>query len=75
MFLNDLPGALASLTAADAIGDRTFAADVSWYRAVAEQRAGMLTESRTRLDGLCRAGGDGAGRACAALEQLAKAAK
>jgi hypothetical protein len=75
LFLNDLPGALGSLTAADAIGDRTFAADVSWYRAVAEQRSGMLTESRTRLDGLCRAGGDGAARACGALEQLAKAAK
>jgi hypothetical protein len=75
LFLDNLPGALESFTAADAIGDRTFAADVSWYRAVAEQRSGKLADARTRLDRLCRAGGGGAARACAALEQLAKAAR
>jgi hypothetical protein len=75
LFLDNLPGALESFTAADAIGDRSFAADVSWYRAVAEQRSGKLADARTRLDALCRAGGDGAARACAALEQLAKAAQ
>lgn len=69
LFLNDLPGAIASLTAAEAVGDRTFAADVSWYRAVAEQRSGNVPDARIRLDALCRAG---AARACSALEQLAK---
>jgi hypothetical protein len=73
LFLDDLPGAIASLTAAEAVGDSTFAADVSWYRAVAEQRAGNVEDARTRLDALCRANGEGAVRACAALEQLAKA--
>ena len=68
LFLNDLAGAIASLTAAEAVGDRTFAADVSWYRAVAEQRSGNVPDARIRLDALCRAG---AARACSALEQLA----
>jgi len=71
LFLNDLPGALASLSAADAVGDRTFADDVSWYRAVAEQRSGNVPAARIRLDALCRAG---AARACAAIDQIAKAA-
>jgi hypothetical protein len=73
LFLNDLPGAIAALTAADAVGDRTFAADVSWYRAVAEQRSGQSIEARARLDAICRAGGEQAARACAALDQMATA--
>jgi hypothetical protein len=69
LFLDDLPGAIGSLTAAEAVGDRSFAADVSWYRAVAEQRSGNVPDARVRLDALCRAG---AARACSALEQLDK---
>lgn len=71
LFLNDLPGAIAALTAADAVGDRTFAADVSWYRAVAEQRSGQLADARARLDAICRSGAEQAARACTALDQLA----
>jgi len=70
---NDLPGAIAALTAADAVGDRTFAADVAWYRAVAEQRSGRASEAQTRLGSICRAGGNGSARACTALDQLSKA--
>jgi hypothetical protein len=70
LFLNDLSGAITSLTAAEAVGDGAFAADVSWYRAVAEQRAGNLAEARTRLDTLCRGNSAGANRACTALSQL-----
>jgi hypothetical protein len=73
LFLNDLDGAIGSLTAAEAIGDRTFAADVTWYRAVAEQHAGNVAAARTRLDALCRAKDDGAARACAAIEEMTKA--
>jgi hypothetical protein len=73
LFLNDLTGAIAALTAAEAIGDAMFAADVSWYRAVAEQRAGNVVDARARLGALCRANSEGAARACAALDELAKA--
>lgn len=73
MFLNDYAGALAAFDTADAVGDHMFAADVSWYRAVAEQRTGNLAQARARLEGICGARGPDAGRACTALEQLAKA--
>jgi hypothetical protein len=74
LFLNNLSGAIASLSAAETVGDRTFAADVAWYRAVAEQRAGDVTEARARLDALCRERDDRSARACSALDQLTKAA-
>jgi hypothetical protein len=80
LFLNDYPGAIAAFDAAEAIGDRTFAADVTWYRAVAEQRSGNVTQARARLETIC---GDrsarlqpdqrDAARACTALEQMDKA--
>jgi hypothetical protein len=73
LFLEDPSGAIASFDAADTVGDRTFAADVAWYRAVAEQRAGNATAARARLESICGARGDDATRACTALEQLAKA--
>jgi hypothetical protein len=73
LFLNDYAGALAAFETADAIGDRTFAGDLSWYRAVAEQRSGNDAQARTQLDAICNARGSDAGRACTALEQLAKA--
>jgi len=71
LFLNDVTGAIAALAAAEAVADRTFAADVSWYRAVAEEHAGNLTGARARLDSLCLEKGEGAVRACAALARLA----
>jgi len=73
LFLDDYPGALAAFDAADAVGDQMFAADVSWYRAVAEQRSGSVAQARARLEGICSARGPDAGRACTALDQLAKA--
>ena len=82
LFLNDYDGAIASFEAAEAIGDRTFAGDVAWYRAVAEQRSGRNEQARSRLDAICSARDDrsvrlqpdprDAVRACTALEQLAK---
>ena len=73
LFGNDLSGAIASFEAAGAIGDRTFAADVAWYRAVAEQRAGNAAGARARLETICGARAADAARACTALEQIAKA--
>jgi hypothetical protein len=73
LFLEDYTGAIAAFDAADAVGDGTFASDVSWYRAVAEQRSGNVARARTHLDAICNARGADAARACTALEQLSKA--
>jgi hypothetical protein len=73
LFLDDYTGAIAAFEAADAVGDATFAADVSWYRAVAEQRSGNVAQARTRLETICGARGRDAARACTALEQMARA--
>jgi hypothetical protein len=74
LFLDDLPGAIEALTTADAIADSGFASEVSWYLAVAEQRAGRTGEARARLEGLCTRSGTDAARACAAIEALTTAA-
>jgi len=74
LFLNDAAGAVNSFAAAEQVADDTFIDDVSWYRAVAEQRAGNVTDARTRLESLCHAG-SASQRACAALEQLDAAAR
>jgi hypothetical protein len=73
LFLGDFSGASAAFDAAEAAGDRTFAADISWYRAVAEHRSGNVTSARERLESICNARGTDATRACTALEQIAKA--
>lgn len=72
LFLNDYSGAIAAFDAADAVGDRTFAADVAWYRAVAEQRSGNVAQARAHLEAICGAHGPDAARACTAIEQLSK---
>ena len=74
LFLEDYSGAIASFEAAEAASnDRTFAADVAWYRAVAEQRAGNVAQARAHLDAICSARGADAARACTAIEQMTAA--
>lgn len=73
LFLEDYTGAIAAFEAADAVGDATFASDVSWYRAVAEQRAGNVAQARAHLEAICTARESDAARACTALEQLSQA--
>jgi hypothetical protein len=70
LFLDDVWGAIASLKAAEGVADSSFAPDVAWYRAVAEQRAGNLKEAQARLDSLCRGTSPRAAPACEALELL-----
>jgi hypothetical protein len=71
LLLGDPQGAITSLAAAERSGDSTFAADVQWYRAIAEQHAGNPAEARTRLAALCQGAGAAAtDRACMALAQL-----
>lgn len=73
LYLNDGRGAVAALSAAEAVADATFIGDVRYYRAVAEQRAGNTNEARTRLDALCREKGTDSARACTSLSDLESA--
>ena len=65
LFLDDAAGAVSSLEAARRVADDTFSADVSWYLAVAQERAGNRTAARTELDALCGGQSSYARRACA----------
>jgi hypothetical protein len=70
LFLGDAGRATVALQHAEALADAMFAPQISWYRAVAEERAGHLAESRARLDALCRGSSARAARACEALKLL-----
>jgi hypothetical protein len=70
LFLNDVPGAITSLTAAERLADNSFAWDVGWYRAIAEERAGHVAEARDRLSRLCRLADVRASSACDALKRI-----
>ena len=70
LFLKDAPGAIALLGRAQRVGDKTFAADIAWYRAVAEQRAGNSAAARERLAGLCGEPGERSAAACDALKKI-----
>lgn len=70
LMLNDAPGAIASLTTAEKIADSSFAWDVEWYRAVAEERAGNVAAARERLTRLCQRPDTRAPRACDAVKTL-----
>jgi TolA-binding protein len=70
LFLNDPAGAIAELQKAERVNDTTFAPDVAWYLAVAEQRSGNAAAARTRLEPLCRKTGPRSGAACDAIKKL-----
>jgi hypothetical protein len=70
LFLNDVPGAITSLTAAERLADNSFGWDVGWYRAVAEERAGNVAAARDRLSRLCRLPDVRAPGACDALKRI-----
>lgn len=70
LFVNDTTGAVASLGRAAALADEVFAPHVTWYRAIAEQRAGRENTARAQLSALCAGSSARAARACEALKQL-----
>jgi hypothetical protein len=70
LFLDDAAGALHSLSAAARLADPSFAADVTWYLAIAAERTGKKEEARTHLSALCKGGSERAPAACATLPQL-----
>jgi hypothetical protein len=70
LMLADAPGAISSLTAAEKIADSSFAWEIEWYRAVAEERAGNLAGARERLTRLCQRPDTRAPKACDAVKTL-----
>ena len=71
LLLADRPGdSLAPFERAARQVEAARRADVEWYRATAEQRAGRTSAARDRLAALCAAGGGYQQRACAATQAL-----
>lgn len=70
LFAGNPQGAITSFAAAERVTDSSFAFDVSWYRAVAEERAGNLAGARARLTSLCAQPDTRAPTACDALKRL-----
>jgi hypothetical protein len=70
LFLNDGPAAVRSLESARALNDESFEDDVTWYLAVAYERAGDRAKAGELVDGLCREKSASASRACAAATKL-----
>lgn len=70
LFVNEPRRAIAALTRAADLADTTFAPRTAWYLAIAEERAGQLSNARTRLDELCRGTSDRAAQACAAVKRI-----
>ncbi len=70
LWLNDPTGAMSSLEAARRLNDETFAPDIAWYLAVANERAGNVAAARSELTTLCAGSSDYRARACDAVARL-----
>ena len=70
LFLNDVSGALDSLSAAARLADASFGADVAWYLAIAEERAGRMAEARAHVASVCESKSARSAEACAVLPKL-----
>ena len=70
LFLNDVSGALDSLSAAARLTDTTFRDDVTWYLAIAEERAGRIADARAHVRTVCESKSERAAEACAVLPRL-----
>jgi hypothetical protein len=67
LFVDDPRGALSAFQEAARTADDTFADDIAWYRAVAEERAGNRTDAAALLQQLCQGTGPRRAAACDAL--------
>lgn len=70
LFLEDHAAAVQALEKADRLAPDSFAADVSWYLALAYQRSGRLADAHARLASLAAGTSPYAARARAAIEAL-----
>jgi tetratricopeptide (TPR) repeat protein len=68
MLAGNEAGAIAPLEAAARLRNETFADDVSWFLAVAQERSGRPA-ARAKFEELCRGQGPYAARACQAVAQ------
>ena len=64
LFLNDPPGAVDALQTARRVTDGTFRADIGWYLAVAQERAGRPDAAQAELTSLCSGTSSYSKRAC-----------
>lgn len=73
LFLNDISGADTSLAAADQLdrsADLSFGPDITWYRAIVDERLGRTDDARAKLASLCRQVHARQTHACEAAERL-----
>ncbi len=70
LFLGDHAAAIQAFEKADKLAPDSFAADVSWYLALAYQRSGRIADARARLVSLAAGNSSYATRARAAIETL-----
>jgi hypothetical protein len=70
LFLNDITGASDSLSAAVRLADPSMLPDVTWYLAVAEERAGNMTAAREHVTAVCKSPSTRSAQACTALAKL-----
>ena len=70
LLAGNVPGAIVSLTAAERLNESSFAWDVQWYLAVAEERAGDAAAAKARLVRLCAQPDARQPRACEASKKF-----
>lgn len=70
LFLQQDGPALESLETARRLADETLRDDLSWYLALALDRAGRVEDSRREIRALCSGAGEYQKRACAAQEEI-----
>ncbi|MGH9142923.1 MAG: tetratricopeptide repeat protein [Vicinamibacterales bacterium] len=70
LFLSDYAGAITALQAARRVDDGSFTANIGWYLAVAEERAGRKADATGELRTICRGTSEFRSRACQAAEAL-----
>ncbi len=70
LFLEDAGGAKAALADAERLADSTFASDIAWYQAIADERSGDRAAAAVRLETLCAAAGPRQSSSCNALSAM-----
>jgi TolA-binding protein len=70
LLLGEFQNAADSLTRAAPLADTSFAADIAWYRAVADERLGNKDAARAALSTLCRGTSAHAPAACVAAAAI-----
>ena len=67
---NEFDSAIDSLNTARSLADESWRDDVSWYLALALDRAGRSDDARREVETLCGRAGEYQQKACAAVEEL-----